>query len=101
MDRSIVLQRVTTSDTDSGAVVETWGNSLPLRAQLVQTSTEEFQRAFGAGTESTVVFRTRYVDDVELSDQIIYQDEAYDVKEIKEIGRRRGLELRCVKVGNG
>jgi hypothetical protein len=36
---------------------------------------------------------------VKLWDRLIYRDDIYDIKEIKEIGRRKGLELRCVKVG--
>jgi hypothetical protein len=42
------------------------------------------------------VFRVRYVAGVKLDDRLTYEGATFDVKELKEIGRRRGLEIRCV-----
>jgi SPP1 family predicted phage head-tail adaptor len=99
LDRSITIERVTTASSASGAVTEAWATLSTLRAQLVQASTEEFQRAHGASTETAVIFRTRYLAGVTLADRVTYDGAAFNLKEIKEIGRRRGLELRCERVG--
>ncbi|MEQ1405641.1 phage head closure protein [Neorhizobium sp. Rsf11] len=68
-----------------------------LRAQVVQSSTEEFIRAFGASDESVIVFRTRWLAGVTNADRIVYEGQDFNIKEVKEIGRHRGLELRTVR----
>ncbi|MNV99298.1 Phage head-tail joining protein [compost metagenome] len=55
-------------------------------------------RSAGSISETAVVFRVRYRDDLATSDRVTHQGQAYDVKEIKELGRRAGLDLRCVAV---
>jgi SPP1 family predicted phage head-tail adaptor len=84
--------------------VDAYGNPLPgtvstvatLRAQIIQASTEEFIRAWGANSETVVVFRTRWLADITLADVVRHDGTDYNLKEIKPIGRRRGLELRAV-----
>lgn len=90
-----------------GFVDDGYGNQVPgedaviatLRAQIIQANTEEFIRAWGASSESVMIFRTRHVDGVLLSDKVRHDGKDYNLKEIKPIGRRRGLELRCVASG--
>jgi head-tail adaptor len=99
LDRTIAIERVTVGATDTGAVAEEWSTLATLRAQLVQSGTEEFQRAFGGSSETAVIFRTRYVAGITLADRVSYGSAVHNIVEIKEIGRRRGLELRCRRVG--
>lgn len=99
LDRTIVIQRAANASTDTGAVSATWSTFATLRAQLVQSSVEEFQRAVGASTETAVIFRTRWCDGITLADRVSYSGATFNLVEIKEIGRRSGLELRCVRVG--
>jgi SPP1 family predicted phage head-tail adaptor len=89
MDRVVTLQRVTDAATDSGAVAETWNNVVTLRAQLMVTSLDELQAAMGNSTNVNVTFRTRWFHDVRLSDRLVYQDQWFNITQIKEIGRRR------------
>lgn len=92
-----------------GWVDDGWGNQVPvaetvlatMRAQIVQASTEEFMRAYGAATQVAIIFRTRHVDDVNVADKVRHDGVTYNLKEIKPIGRRRGLELRCLANGQG
>lgn len=72
-----------------------WQSLAFVRAQLVQGSTEEFIRAFGEEHQGAAVFRIRYLAGVTLTHRVRYDGRTFDLKEIKEIGRRRGLELRC------
>lgn len=95
LDRTIRLDRVVHEINDFGTPVETWATLATLRAEIVSASTEEFIRDFGASDETVVVFRCRYLAGVTLADRVFYEGRPYDLKEIVEIGRRKGLELRC------
>ncbi len=66
-----------------------------VRAQLIERSTREAIAAFGDADTTTTAFRIRYRDDVTTSDRILFEGRAFDIKSIKEIGRRRGLDLFC------
>lgn len=99
LDRTIVIERVSNGTSASGAVVETWSTLVTLRAQMVQQSTDEFMRAGGASSETAIVFRTRYFAGITLADRVSYNSAPHRLKEIKEIGRRKCLELRCERVG--
>lgn len=95
LDRTIRLDRVVHETNDFGTPVETWATLATLRAEIVSASTEEFIRDFGASDETVTVFRCRYLAGVTLADRVFYEGRPYDLKEIVEIGRRKGLELRC------
>jgi SPP1 family predicted phage head-tail adaptor len=99
LDRIITLDRVTTIVDEYGTPQEGWTTVATLRAELIQSSAEEFIRAYGASTDTIVIFRTRYLDGVTTADRVTYASRAYDLKEVKEIGRREGLELRCIATG--
>ena len=68
-----------------------------LRASLIEASSEEFIRDFGADTEEITIFKTRFVDDIKTSDTVDYAGRIHDIKELKELGRRRGLEIRTIE----
>lgn len=96
LDRTITIQRFTSEPNDYGTPVETWTTVATLRAQLIQASTEEFIRG-GAVDETVIVFRTRWLAGVTTADRIQYEGEDFNLKEVKELGRRKGLELRAVR----
>ncbi len=96
LDRTITVQRFTSTPDDYGTPVETWSDVATLRAEVVQASTSEFIRA-GAVDETVIVFRARFLDGITNADRVVHGGEAFDVKETREIGRRRGLEIRCVR----
>lgn len=99
LDRVITIQRSTYEVDEYGTPVFAWTDLATLRAQIVQASTEEFIRGWGVSDETVIIFRTRFLDGVILADRIVYEGENHNIKEIKEIGRRRGLEMRCVRTG--
>lgn len=99
LDREITIQEY------SEGIPDGYGNSVPgytdvatVRAQLIQSTIEEYQRAYGEGANTAVIFRIRWTDQVEASSQIVYGGKSFNVREIKELGRREGLELRCEEV---
>ncbi len=96
LDRTITIQSFTNTVNEYGTPIMTWNDVATLRAQIVQSSTEEFIRA-GAVDETVIIFRTRYLSGVTNADRIAYDGSTFNLKEVKEIGRRKGLELRCVR----
>lgn len=98
LDRSIAIERISETVADSGSVVTAWTNVATVRAQIVQQSASEFLTGFGEAENGTVIFRIRYLAGITTGDRITYEGTAYNIKEIAEIGRRRGLELRAVAV---
>lgn len=100
LDQTIGVYKYThTGEDPYGAPQFGWVKAIDLRAQRVETSTEEFFRTYGVTSETLTVFRTRYYPGVTPADQIRHDGLEYNIREIKPIGRRRGLEFRCVAVG--
>ena len=100
MDSVIVVQRVSTSVNAAGTPVETWTAYATLRAQVLQQTTEEFIRgSAGVSDETTVVFRTWWHDGITPADRILFDGTLHNIKEIKPIGRRAGLEIRTFAKG--
>ncbi|MEX1244869.1 MAG: phage head closure protein [Thermoanaerobaculia bacterium] len=99
LDRTITIERVTTTVNEFGTPGETWTEHLVLRAQVIRQSTEEFIRnAMGASSEEAVVFRTRFAD-VTLADRLIFDGDVFTIKELRPLGRDRGLDIRVVRFG--
>ncbi|MEQ1950559.1 phage head closure protein [Mesorhizobium sp. CN2-181] len=101
LDRAIAVERASSVVNEYGATVAHWGPVATLRAQLIEATTDEFQRAYGASSETATVFRTRWLDGVTVADRVAYQGSHLGIVQVKEIGRRRGLELRCTRIGQG
>lgn len=99
LDKSITIERFARSVDDFGTETEAWSAVATVRAQLIQASTEEALRAYGMESATVAFFRIRHRDGITLADRVVYAGQAYDLKEIKELGRREGLELRCVMAG--
>jgi head-tail adaptor len=95
LDRSITIQRNVESKSSTGAVTSAWTNlATALRAEKVDGAIDETARTFGEAERIAMTFRIRFVD-VTTADRVIYEGAAFDLVGITEIGRRRGLELRC------
>lgn len=96
LDRTIAIERQVETVKPSGAVASTWTNIDTVRAEIVQQSATEFLTGFGEAESGSIVFRIRFLPGITTADRVTYAGTAYDLKEVTEIGRRRGLELRAV-----
>lgn len=96
LDRTIAIERLTETVTPTGSVVTAWTNIATVRAQIVTQSASEFLTGYGEAEAGTIVFRIRYIAGITTADRVSYGGQIYDLKEVAEIGRRRGLELRAV-----
>lgn len=94
----ITVERSATTLNDYGTASRAWTEVATLRAEIVSRTTEEFLRAQGAVDETAIVFRTRWIAGVTNADRVSFDGKAYNIREVTEIGRRKGLELRCGEV---
>lgn len=98
LDRTITIQAFSSTVDDYGTPVETWADFATVRAALIQASTEEYLRGYGETDTLVVIFRIRWLDGVTAQHRIVYEGRNLNIREVKEIGRRQGLELRCEEV---
>ena len=94
LDRRITIERETETVDRYGTPSATWAPIVTVWAQRITQSTDEFLAAPGEAT-TAAVFRIRYRPDVRMTDRVVFEGEAFNIVETKEIGRRVGLELRC------
>lgn len=92
----IEVLRPAVTVTPAGTPVTELTRVAGVRAEVLERSTEEFFRSAGDTDETTIVFRTRWFSDVATGDRIKFGSDHYEIKEIKEIGRRQWLEIRCI-----
>ena len=92
----LTLERSLETVAASGGVVKAWKRKAVLRAQLVQRDTAEFLAGPGEAEATRLVFRVRWREGITTADRIVYDGRAYDLREVVELGRRDGLELRVV-----
>lgn len=98
LDRTITVLKRTEGEPEGpfGTIPITYPPLATVRAEIVQGSTEDFLRSYGEVTETAIIFRIRWLDNVTTSDRVSHEGESLTIREVKEIGRRRGLEIRCV-----
>lgn len=96
LDRTITLDAFAPGPPDDyGSGSPVWSAFKTVRAQLVTMSTEEYLRAYGETAETAIVFRIRFTEGVTTEHRVGYDGRNFNIREVKEIGRRKGLELRC------
>jgi SPP1 family predicted phage head-tail adaptor len=97
LDRIITIERAAETIDDAGTATLAWTTLATLRAEIVQQSTAEFIRdSAGAESGNTITFRTHYVAGVTVSDRVSYDGVTFDIQETRELGRKRGLEIKCI-----
>ncbi|OAI26950.1 hypothetical protein A1351_13995 [Methylosinus sp. R-45379] len=100
LDRTITVERYSETLDEAGVPVPVWTVVATLRAQLLRNETPETVTNSGANESIQVLrtFRTRFAV-VNDHDRIIYEGAAYDIIDVEELGRRRGLQIRARKRG--
>src|SRR5262245_26543489 len=98
LDRVITIDRATTTIDASGAPQEAWSTVATMRAELVDASADEIMRQNGANSETTITLRTWFTPGVTLADRVTYDGRPFNIKSVKEIGRRRGLEIKATSL---
>ncbi|WEJ14222.1 phage head closure protein [Sinorhizobium prairiense] len=94
LDRRISIERETETVKPSGSVAKAWATVATVWAEIVQQTASEFLTGFGEAENGTMIFRVRWIPGLTTADRVTYAGKVYDLKEITELGRRDGLELR-------
>lgn len=107
IDRRIMIQRVTIETSPSGETIETWNTIATVWAKVEQQSGREFFATAQEVSERKAVFRIRWMPDLTVLDRVVYPPaegepptaSVYDVAEVRELGRREGIELHATAPG--
>ena len=95
---TIQIERGMDGVNDYGTPSTSWRPFVSVRAERIDRTTEEFMRSFGASDEEAVIFRIRFVDGITNADRVMWQGEAFNIRQVTPIGRRKGLDLRCTRL---
>ena len=95
LDRSIILQTNSASQSTTGEVSESWSTLATVWAKKIERGGREFHAAQQVNAETQVVFRIRHRTDVNAQVQISFDSVTYEIMHVMEIGRAEGLDLLC------
>lgn len=93
LDRRILIQRVTISESESGGQIETWNELATVWAKVEQQGGREFFATVQVISERRVVFRIRWIDGLTVLDRVVCDDEVHNIHEVRRLGRKEGVEL--------
>lgn len=101
MDRHItILCYELAGDDGWGNPVETHVPTEEVWAEAKQESGREFFAAASIQSERKVVFRLRWIDpEVRVYDRVLYAGREHNIHEVRELGRKEGLELHTTSSG--
>lgn len=99
MDRRITIQRYeVVGDDGYGNQITEWNDLATVWAEVKQESGREFFAAAAIQSERKVVFKLRWLD-VTVVDRVSYDGRLHDIHEVRELGRKEGLELHTTANG--
>ena len=96
LDRSIIIQAKTVSLDSYGQPVDVWAkihtaDTIP--AHVKPARGDEKWEAMQLVGKAVQTFRIRYRDGVTVLNRIVYAGRDWDIHDVREIGRREGLEI--------
>jgi head-tail adaptor len=68
---------------------------------VLQQGGQEFLKEQAVTAERRVVFRIRWLAGVSALHRVVYEGRAHNITEVRELGRRGGLELHTTSVDEG
>lgn len=92
-DRKITIQRATEARDAIGGVTETWSDHLVLWAEVVPVSGKEALEYDRNVSSRTSRFIVHFLDDITREDRISYDGDSWNIRFLRELGRRRELEI--------
>jgi SPP1 family predicted phage head-tail adaptor len=99
MDRRISIEHYTTVPDDYGNDVPTWAEMVNVWAAVQQESGREFIQAAAVTPERRVVFRIRWMEGITTAHRVNYGGRQHNIHEVRELGRREGIELHTIATG--
>lgn len=92
-DRRITIETRSVTRGDYGDEVDSWAELQTVWAQVIQNTGSEDTESRRVHEDVNYTFRIRFRSDVTEEERIKYKGETYDIKSVKELGRRERLEI--------
>ncbi len=96
LDRRVTIQRFTETQDPYGEPILTWSDLATVFAEVRQQGGREYLAAATLIDETRVVFYIRWYPGLTPLDRVIYGGRLHNIKEVREIGRRDGVELHTI-----
>lgn len=95
LDRRLTVQRRELVSKDGWNDVYDWTDLITVWCEK-EHSKEDIQNLDDAGRHfSVITFRTRWLSDIREEDRLLFEGETFEIRGIREIGRREGLEIKA------
>jgi SPP1 family predicted phage head-tail adaptor len=96
LDRRITIERFTTGTNALNEEVRSWGTLATVWASMRPLYGSERLAAQEVSAQATTQFRIRWAQslkDLSPLDRLRYDNKVFEISEVREIGRREGLEI--------
>lgn len=97
MDRLVALQARVDTVAANGERTGAWQTYASVWADVREVTGREIIASGTEQAQKQVIFFLRYSSAITEQHRVSYSGDDYDIENIREIGRREGLELRCVR----
>ncbi len=98
MDRKVTIQKRSTTQNSKGEGIESWSDLTTVWAMKIERGGRDSFKAGVEESQRNTDFIMRYRSDVTADNLIIFEGQVYDiVRPPREIGRRAGLEISCLR----
>ena len=94
----VQLQRNTPTQGSFGDVINQWSTYASVYARVDPLVGREFFAAMSVNAEHSVKFTMRYRPDLRVTDQLVWQGQAYDITAVQHIGGRNRETLVVAKI---
>ena len=101
LDRRIVIEKRVITTSPFNEEIITFEPLAEVWAHVLQQGGREFLGAEAVTAERRVVFRIRWLAGVSALHRVVYEGRAHNITEVREIGRREGLELHSTAMDEG
>jgi len=93
LDRRVTIRRQSQNRNEYNELENVWNDVRTVAASRTDLSATERFVAGQLYAVRAVTFRTRYMADLLPTDRLVCEGVTYEVKGIRELGRREGLEI--------
>jgi len=96
LDRRITIEDQTITNSDSGEEIITWLPLITVWARKIEAKgAERFagQELFGSAVKTFQIRWSIFSSQITTKHRLIYDGRTYDITDVREIGRREGLEI--------
>ena len=93
MDRRITVQTYTTATDDWNHPVKTWADFATVWASKTDKRESEVNEQNQTVALTRTVWTIRYLAGIDTTARIQYDGSTYDIRGIKELGRREGMQI--------